>query len=405
MSPEGKSLSIFLSTAEVSGDIAGADLASALRRAYPGVRLFGCGGHKMADAGVSLDVNTTDFGVIGLFEVFRFIPRLFRAFFKIRQAVKRERPQLAVLIGYEGFHVPLARWFRRQGIYTVSYMPPQVWLWAALARPIARSYDEILAVVPDEVEIYGKAGANVSFVGHYLRDKIPAARRPEARSELRRRLGLDDSGTVIALLPGSRRHEVGVFAPILLSAASLLLTRQPQLTFVLAVADECFRPFIEDAVRKQGLAGQVVLTDGSRDSMAVSDLVLLASGTATLEAALFRLPMVIVYRLSRSTVGVVRALQFLGVIRYDHIALPNLLLQGPIVPELHQGEASPDKIAQAAEELLSDPVKYRRMQSELARVRPLLGEGKSTQKAAELLLERAVGQRSAARGLQVSRRA
>jgi len=387
MSPD-ESSSIFVSAAEISGDTAGAYLVTALRQACPAVRLFGCGGRRMAEAGARLVVSTTDFGVVGLFEVIGFIPRLFRAFSKIKEAIRLEKPRVAVLIGYEGFHVPLARWLRRQGIYTVSYLPPQVWLWGALARPIARSYDEILAVVPDEVRVYQRAGAKVTFVGHYLKDRIPSLPDTRHTGEIRRKLGLKESGTVVALLPGSRRVEIELLTPVLLATALRLLDSRSDIQFVLPVAETCYRELIEQQVAARGLEDRVVLVENGQAAMAASDLALLASGTAALEAALLGLPMVIVYRLSRLTVSTVRALQLLRVIRYDHIGLPNLLLGKTIVPELHQGQACPERATEAALALLTDSAKYAEMKTELIKIRDLLGAENTSQKAAALLLGR-----------------
>lgn len=389
MSPEDQSPSVFISAAEVSGDIAGAHLVTALRETCPDVRIFGCGGRRMSQAGARVTVKTTDFGVVGLFEVFTFIPRLFRAFFKIREVVRQEKPKVAVLIGYEGFHVPLARWLRRKGIYTLSYLPPQVWLWGALARPIARSYDEILAVVPDEVRVYEQAGAKVTFVGHYLKDRISPVRDLQKQAAIREKLRLRERGAVVALLPGSRRVEIELLTPVLLRTASRLLGSRPDLQFVLPVAEPCYRDVVEQQVKSQGLEGQVIVADNGLEAMRVSRLALLASGTAALEATLLGLPMVIIYRLSRLTVAAVRMLQLLRIIRYDCIGLPNLLLGRKVVPELHQGQASPERVTEEALSLLTVRSKYEMMQAELLKIRSLLGDENSTQQAAVLLLRRA----------------
>ena len=342
----------------------------------------------MAEAGARLVVSTTDFGVVGLFEVFGFIPRLFRAFFEIRKAVKLERPRVAVLIGYEGFHVPLARWLRRKGIYTLSYLPPQVWLWGALARPIAKSYDEILAVVPDEVTVYRRAGGKVSFVGHYLKDRIPFPPDPSKQAKIRKNLGLNETSMIVALLPGSRRVEIDLLTPVLLETASRLLASQPDLQFVLPVAEPCYRERIGRQLQSHGLADHVILADNGLEAMAVSRLAVLASGTAALEASLLALPMVIAYRLSWLTVAVVRLLQALRIIRYDCIGLPNLLLGRQVVPELHQGQASPEQVTEATLALLTNTEKYEAQKAELMKIRRLLGEEDTNQKAAELLVAR-----------------
>jgi lipid-A-disaccharide synthase len=380
-------LGIFLSAAEVSGDIAGARLAAALRDACSDVRLFGCGGRRMAQAGVRVDVDTTDFGVIGLFEILRFIPRLTRAFVRIRSVVGRDQPGVAVLIGYEGFHVPLAWWLRRQGVYTVSLLPPQVWLWGALARPIARSYHEILACVPDEEAVYSKAGGRVTFVGHYLKDSVSPASVWEQRA-VRMRLGFREDIRIVTLLPGSRWPEVRKFTSALLGAALRLRDRDPGMRFVLPIADPCYRSFIEGEVNRSKMADHVVVSENSLEALSISHLALLASGTVALEASLLGVPMVIVYRLSSMTVGFVRLLQAMRVIKYDCIGLPNLLLARRVVPELYQKEAAPERMAEVAWGLLEDRARYAEIREQLLGIRGLLGEGRSLDKAASLLLDR-----------------
>ncbi len=375
---------ILLSAGEVSGDVAGSRLARELRGRRGDVSLFGLGGPRMAEAGVEILRDTNALGTVGVSESFRVVPGLARAFASLRSRVATAPPDAAVLIANDIFHVTLGRWLRGRGVPTLSYFPPQVWIWRSLARVFAPSFDEILTSFPDEERVWRAAGASTTFVGHYLGDLLRPA-TAEERRHVRESLGLP-SGPVVAVLPGSRPLEVRRLAPILLDAARLLHERDRTIRFLLPVADPAFAPWIEAEVGRCGLGGAVVKAGSSHDALRAADLALLASGTASLEAALLGTPMVIAYRLAPLTMGVVRGAIALRLIDSDTIGLPNLVLGRRAIPEHIQKRATGSELAAAASRLLGDDALREEQRHALAEVSRRLFAGGSDARAAEAVL-------------------
>ncbi|MFN7986449.1 MAG: lipid-A-disaccharide synthase [Thermoanaerobaculia bacterium] len=373
-----------MSAGEVSGDVAGARLARELRVRRGDVSLFGLGGPRMADAGVEIVRETNALGTVGISESFRVVPGLARAFASLRRRVAATPPDAAVLIANDIFHVALGRWLRRLGIPTLSYFPPQVWIWGAIARTFAPSFDEILTSFPEEERVWRAAGASTTFVGHYLGDVLRPASEDEKR-RARAALGLSP-GPVVAILPGSRRHEVRRLAPVLLEAARLLHERDGSIRFLLPVADARFAPQIEAEVTRRGLAGAVAMAPSSHDALRAADLAILASGTASLEAALLGTPMVITYRVALLTTGIVRSAIALRLMDSDTVGLPNLVLGRRAIPERIQRKATGAEVAAAASRLLEDESAREEQLRALAEVSRLLFAGGSDGRAAEAVL-------------------
>ena len=376
---------ILVSAGEVSGDVAGARLVAQIRARQPDAALFGIGGSRMAEAGVDLVAATNHLGTVGVSESFRTAPGLLRAFAELRRRVRREPPDVAVLIGNDVFNVLLGRWLKRRGVMTVSYFPPQVWIWRSLARLFRRSFDAVLCCFPDELLVYQRAGAAALFVGHYLGETLSRV-TPEERRETREGLGLPAGGTVVGVLPGSRTQELRTLLPALLGAAAILSRRDPALRFVLPVAEVSFRGAIEREAAALGLTGVLTLGRDSHAAMRASDLLLLASGTASLEAALIGVPMVIAYRVSKLTIGVVRSAIALGLMDSETVGLPNLVLGRHAVPELIQGRVTAEALAGEATALLSSPQRLREMEASLAEVARRVSGGGSVARAADAVL-------------------
>lgn len=345
---------ILISAGEVSGDIVGSRLASELRRLQPACALYGLGGSRMADAGVDLVETTSHLGSVGISEAIAVAPALVRCWTRLRARIRRERPDVAVLIGNDFFHLLVANRLRARGIPTLSLFPPQVWVWRSVARLTARRFDLILASFPDEETIYRAAGGRVAFVGHYLADAITPVTAPE-REAARATLDLPADVRVIGVLPGSRPHEVARIGPVLLDAAAALAARDPAMRFVLPVADDRFTGELERWVRARPLEGLVRFTRDSLRAMRAADVLMLASGTATLEAMLLGVPMVIAYRVSGLSHLVVRACIRLGLIHDYLVGVPNIVLGRRVVPEILQDELTPGAVADSTWRLLSDP--------------------------------------------------
>lgn len=383
---------ILISTGEVSGDVAGALVATAVRGHRPGAELFGIGGARLAAAGVEILCETNHLGCVGFTETFSAIPALAGAFRGLSREVARRRPEAALLVGNDLFNCLLARWLHRAGVRTVSYFPPQVWLWRSLAGPIGASYDAVLTSFPEEDAIYRERGTRAHFVGHYLCDRLPRA-GAEARAAARERLGLPAGERLVALLPGSRSVEVRELGPILVAAAAVLLARDPALRFALPLAEPRFADEIAALLARHRLGGRVTVVDDSHGALAAADLALMASGTASLEAALLGVPMVLIYRVSRVTRAAVGLIRALGLIDAETVGLPNLLLGGEVVPELRQGDATVERLAGEAWSLLADPARRAATREALARIRPLLAREGTIERVADCLIAHAEGRR------------
>lgn len=381
---------ILISTGEVSGDVAGALVARSVLDRAPAAELFGIGGRRLAAAGVDLLRETNHLGCVGLTETFSAIPALAGAFLGLSRAVAERRPQVALLVGNDLFNCLLARWLRRAGVRTVCFFPPQVWLWRSLARPIGTSYDAVLTSFPEEDAVYRTHGARAHFVGHYLCDHLPPV-DAAGRSAARAAFGLGASETVVALLPGSRTIEVRELGPILVEAAGRLLGRDSTLRFLLPLAEPRFAAELEALVARQRCGERIAIVSDSHDALAAADLALMASGTASLEATLLGVPMILLYRLSPVTMAAVGLIRALGLIDAESVGLPNLLSGAKIVPELRQGEATGARLAAAAQTLLDDPAQRAATRRALAGVRPLLACEGTIDRVAECLLAHAAG--------------
>src|SRR5207249_9243070 len=338
--------SIMLAAGEASGDLHGAALCHALRAEAPGCRLFGMGGPRMAAAGMDLLVDVTAVAAAGG-EAVSLVPLLYRAYRRLRAVLDgARRPGVLVVIDFPEFNLRLARAARRAGVPVVYFIPPQIWAWRSWrVRTIRRVISLVLAVFPFETALYRRAGVPVEFVGHPLLDALAGA--PD-RAAARRQLGLDDGALVIGLLPGSRREETERVLPAMREAVTAIGRARRDARFVLALA-----PTVEPATVERGLGvgSPVAIAHGrSHAVMSAADLLLVASGTATLEAALLGTPMVVCYRVSRLTELMVRSLM-----RVPWISLPNLTLGRAVVPELYQAAATGERLGREALWLLDTP--------------------------------------------------
>lgn len=377
---------ILVSAGEVSGDIVGGRLAAALRASAPGVRMSGFGGRRMEAAGVDLVMPANHLGAVGVSEVVSAVPQGVRAFAAARRHVLAARPDAAVLIGNDIFNAVLGRWLKRRGIPTIALFPPQVWLWQPLVPVFARSFDLVLAAFPEEHARYARAGARTVFVGHYLADELSLVDDAE-RLAARRRLGLDEQGTVIGVLPGSRAHEVERLLPVLGESVTALQRTESRLQVIMPVADGHQAP-----VRGWAAAQPSVIVREHRDShdvMRASDMLLCCSGTATLEASLLGVPHAIVYRVSAMTGLIAHACIRLGLLPDDTIGLPNLLLGRGTVPEFKQKMLTPAALVDCVRRMVADERARAAAREQLARLRPMvLGPG-AVDRVTQLVLEQA----------------
>jgi len=325
---------IVLVAGETSGDNLGAHLIEALRARLPGARFAGIAGPRMIAAGCEPWERAEDLAVMGLFEILPHLPRLLRIRRKLLARVLAERPDVYIGVDAKEFNLRIAPRLKERGIRTVQYVSPQIWAWRqGRVRTIGRAVDLVLCLLPFEKRFYDEHGVHAVFVGHPLADQIPLHLDPRAA---RAALGLDPEGTYVALLPGSRHGEVARLSPDFAATVAWLSQQRPGLKFVAALANEGAHRTFAAALTAADVRDRVTLVDGNAQQvMAASDVVLLASGTATLEATLVKRPMVVAYRLSLLTTFLLKTLKLF---KAPYFAQPNLLAGRQVVPEYFNAE-------------------------------------------------------------------
>jgi lipid-A-disaccharide synthase len=334
---------IVLVAGETSGDNLGAHLIEALRARLPGARFAGIAGPRMIAAGCEAWERAEDLAVMGLFEIIPHLPRLLRIRRKLRARVLAERPDVYVGVDAKEFNLRLAPQLKAHSIRTVQYVSPQIWAWRqGRVKTIGRAVDLVLCLLPFEKRFYDEHGVRAVFVGHPLADQIPMHLDPLAA---RTALGLDREGAYVALLPGSRQGEVARLSPDFAATVAWLQRQRPGLKFIAALANDTARRTFTASLDAAGVRERVTLVDGNAQQvMAASDVVLLASGTATLEAMLVKRPMVVAYRLSALTTFLLKTLKLF---KAPFFAQPNLLAGRQVVPEYFNDEVRADVLGPA----------------------------------------------------------
>ena len=374
-------LRIGLIAGEASGDQLGAGLIMAIRLRCPEAEVYGVGGPGMSAAGCHAWYDAERLSVIGLSEIVRHQPELIGIRRDLRRRFLHRRPDVVVGIDSPDFNLALERRLRRQGIKTVHYVSPSVWAWrAGRVRTVRRSVDRVLCLLPFEPETYRSSGVDAVFVGHPLADRIePVADKRPAREAL----GLAADATVVAVLPGSRASELAHLGADFAAAIGWLAKRRPDLVFVAPMASPTLRDSFDGLLRAHAPDATTRLTDGQSQSViAAADVILMASGTATLEACLIGRPLVVAYRVAPLTRWI---LQVLGMLKIDRFALPNLLSERQLVPEILQDDISPEALGSAVLGWLDDADRRSRLMQDFRGIRDLLRQG-ADQRAAEAVL-------------------
>ncbi len=370
---------ILLVCAEASGDLHGGHLVEAARETVPDARWFGCGGDHLDAAGMELIHHVREMSVLGLADVIRAYPRLRRIFYDLVGAARERRPDLAVLIDSPDFNLRLAKPLRRLSIPILYYVSPQVWAWKRRRIPkVARLVDRLMCIFPFEPPLYDGTGLAVDYIGHPLADEVRVGRSREAALAA---YGLDPAKPTIALLPGSRRHEVAHLLPVFVETARRLQRDLPDCQYLLSRAPTIARSLVADLLAQ--LPGPAALIEGRvHDGVAASDLVWVASGTASLEVALLRRPMVILYKAGWLTAAIARR-----VVKIPHLGMVNILGGREVVPELLQERATPEHLLAASLPLLTDPAVAARQTEEIDAVVRALDRGGASKRAAEIVAE------------------
>ena len=372
---------ILIITGEASGDLHGANLAKALKARDPHVSLAGIGGRAMEAAGVRLVEEMGRFDVIGMVGPSALVS-IIRRFITMRRLFRSQQWDTVVFIDHPGLNLRFAYFAKEAGLRVVYYIAPQIWAWAPWRiHWIKQRVDHVLVILPFEKPLYDEAGVRCTFVGHPILDAVEGR---YDRRELRGRFGFSDDERVIALLPGSRAHEVQVLLPILLEAVEKLARREPKTKFILAQASTIHDNLLQPLLRRSPVPIAQVKEQGT-EVMALSDLVLVASGTATLQAAVVGTPMVLFYRTTPLTFWFANVvIRF--VVRVKWIGLVNLVAGRTVVPELIQSAATGQRLYEEALRILDDRPAYDEMKRDLAKVRAALGEPGASARAAEVVL-------------------
>jgi lipid-A-disaccharide synthase len=366
--------------AEASGDLLAAHLITALKARRPGLRFSGIGGPKMIAQGFQSHVSMDRLGVRGYAEVLRHYREIMGIRRQIAERMILERPAVFIGVDSSDFNLDLERRLKDAGIPAIQYVSPSIWAWRGWrSRRIVRSVTHLLALYPFEPALYEKLGLPVTYVGHPLADVIPMdPDKAKARAELRMPAG----SRVVALLPGSRRSELHYMADMFVLTARRLLQDLPDAHFVCPTTSRATREMLEAALRRHEARNLplTLLFGHSHEALAASDVALVASGTATLESALFKTPMVITYRQSPVTWALMRAMAYV-----PYCGLPNILAGENLVPEFVQDRATPGNLANALLDLLHDAGAQRRQVDKFREIHAALRQD-TAQKAADAVL-------------------
>lgn len=369
---------ILLVAGEVSGDLHGSHLVEAIRSVDPEIQFFGVGGEGLKRVGMELLFPSQSLSVVGITEVFFKLRAILKALQGLKKSIERERPDLVILIDFPDFNLRLAKIAHRRGIPILYYISPQVWAWRPKRiKLIARLVKKMIVLFPFEVPLYEAVGVDVEWVGHPLLDIVkPTLSKENAFQQF----GLDPNRRTVGLLPGSRIHEIERLLPPLLASAHLLQEEIPDLQFVIPLAPGLPKTLLSPWMKNISVPVKVV--EGfTYDVMNLSELLIAASGTVTLEGAILGKPMIIIYKVSLPSSWVARAL-----VRLDHIGLVNLVAEKEIAPELLQRDVNPQRISDEALRILRDPILSRKMAESMKEVRQKLGEPGATQRAARTVL-------------------
>jgi lipid-A-disaccharide synthase len=368
---------ILITAGEASGDLHGSGVVKSLLRLRPDLQVYGVGGGNMRQAGAELIIDSSRLAVVGISEVFGKMGHLLKAYWQIKQFIKRKNLSLLILIDFPDFNLLLARVAKKAGIPVLYYISPQVWAWrSGRVQKIASLVNKMAVILPFEVPIYRRAGLDVEFVGHPLMDLLDLSQPeifPPGKEEWR-------GDPLIALLPGSRAKEVKSLLPSMIRAAEIIRRKKSGAKFILAVAPSISAQDMKEFLKDSSVSISMV-QGRTYDALRASDLVVVASGTATLETAILKKPMVIIYRVSLLSYWAAKAL-----VRMNCIGLVNIVAGKKVVPELLQEEARGERIADEIIKILEDEPYRREILQGLTEVKDKIGAPGAAERVAQIAL-------------------
>jgi lipid-A-disaccharide synthase len=371
-----KSKSVLIIAGETSGDVHGAGLVKEMKKLDDAISFCGIGGVRLRNEGVRILVDASELSMMGIIEVFSIFPAALKSYSCVKNILRNERPDLVILIDFPEFNLVVAKIAKKFNIPVLYYISPQIWAWrSGRIRRIKRDVDHVAVILPFEKDYYSAHSVPATFVGHPLMDhyaSIPAKKYQYTPGK----------NPVIGLLPGSRRSEIERNLPEMLAAASQLQQRYKNMEFAVSLAPSISREWVETYIHPYRQTCRMDLMDGNiLEILDKSDLVVAASGTVTLESAIYGVPMVIVYRISPVSYMFGKSL-----VRVDHIGLVNIIANERVVPELIQNDATPSNIAQTVSRMIDSPEELEKICGKLQTVRQRLGNAGAAAKAAEVAL-------------------
>ncbi len=368
---------ILIAAGEASGDLYGSSLVRELKALNHATEFFGMGGDRMKEQGVELFFHTQELGFMGITEVMKNLAFISKVEKEMISVLDRRKPDLAVLIDYPGFNLRFARYIKERNITLVYYISPQIWAWGGKRiNKIKKYVNKMVVILPFEEELYRKAGMHVEFVGHPLLDIVKPTLSCE---DFKRKFDIRRNQSLVGLLPGSRWQEVEKILPVMLRSVEILKDSHPSTAWAVGLAPTLPRRRMEDLLGGLGQKPKI-MENLTYDLMKYSDILLVTSGTATLECAILGTPLIVLYKTSLLTWLIGKSL-----VRLPHISLVNILAGRKIVPEYIQGNAQPEKIADEIRNILENKGKYKKIKEDLSEVRGKLGGEGASRRAAQIV--------------------
>ena len=373
--------SVLIIAAEASSSLYARRLLEHWRKQGLDVDAFGIGSHDMEEMGFRRIGKSEEMAVVGLQEVIKHFPLIKKVFYGLLDEVDRVKPKFALLLDYPDFNLRLAEKLKERGVKVIYYISPQVWAWrTGRVKKIRKVVDHMLVLFPFEEPFYTEHGVKVNFVGHPLLDELPEAGALGDQIHARQRFGIGETDVVLGLMPGSRWSEIDHHLDTQIAAAKIVVRKNPRVRAVMMVAPTLDRAQLAARMGDVGFPIQVIKEDPLK-MIALTDVILVASGTATLMVGLMQKPMVIMYRMNALTAWIAKKL----VTKTKFFGMANLIMNRKVVPELFQEEANPERLASELLKMIDDPSERSRVATDLGGIREKLGNKGATLKVAEIL--------------------
>ncbi|MFC1617359.1 lipid-A-disaccharide synthase [Candidatus Margulisiibacteriota bacterium] len=373
-----KDFKIMVSAGELSGDVHGAKLVTELKKIIPQAQFLGMGHQNMAKAGVEIKADITTSSTVGILEPLKFLPKIFRAYYILKKLLKTEKPDLLIVIDYQGFHMKLIKAAKAFGIPVAYYIAPQEWQWGTQkgGLEVIKYTDLLLCVFKEAEAFYTKLGGNAKYIGHPLLD---IAQSNKAKSTFYKENKIDPKKKILAIFPGSRTQEINNVLPVLLAGAKTITKSVNNLQIIVSISSPKYEKNIKQKITESQVGHIIYYSGNQYDLIKNSSLSLCPSGTITLEHAIIGTPFIANYRFSKLSYFIIKALinkKFYERVKF--IALPNILLKRKAFPEFLQNECTPENIAKEAISILSG-------KNKMEKVNDYLGDPGVVKRAAEII--------------------